>query len=31
MESLPDMIKAKIYMTLEMRRLMYDPLFDDIN
>ena len=31
LENLPELIRAKFYMTLEMRRLIYDPFFGKIN
>lgn len=31
MENLPELVKAKLYMTLEMRRLIHDPFFGRVN
>ena len=31
MENLPELVRAKLYMTLEMRRLIHDPFFGRIN
>jgi hypothetical protein len=31
MDQLPDMVKAKVYLALELRRLTNDPFFGDIN